>query len=367
MAGISCQLVSSLNDFAKENSNPEFALIYDRDSVYAWGNNEIVLLAKNDFPIGIETRSYIEDVPTTYYSDIELAQLTPATKLNGGISCYSEDDESAYVRVPAVKQTTDSNCWAACMASILSVELGGNYTCDDLNSLLPSSSGATIPQVKNLFPTHFNINYSTFTASASDLSFNLLPVLNKLGEGHPLFGGFNSPAQAAGHAMVIRGINLGSNTYSAMDPATASYCSGTIRRATPNTGALLYAAPSAGLFSISPHTWVNFTAMKKSILVLLTISLISLAVLDASGSVEKTTAVEFVQYTTDGFIGREKYGLTHKEIEFTPKIGGSPVIANSGDVLMVTYCKVSYGALDGVTCEPIKITKNYLSHIAHLR
>ena len=29
MAGISCQLVSSLNDFAKENSNPEFALIYD--------------------------------------------------------------------------------------------------------------------------------------------------------------------------------------------------------------------------------------------------------------------------------------------------------------------------------------------------
>lgn len=107
--------------------------------------------------------------------------------------------------------------------------------------------------------------------------------------------------------------------------------------------------------------------MKKSILVLLTISLISLAVLDASGSVEKTTAVEFVQYTTDGFIGREKYGLTHKEIEFTPKIGGSPVIANSGDVLMVTYCKVSYGALDGVTCEPIKITKNYFSHIAHLR
>ena len=151
MAGISCQLVSSLNDFAKENSNPEFALIYDRDSVYAWGNNEIVLLAKNDFPIGIETRSYIEDVPTTYYSDIELAQLTPATKLNGGISCYGEDDESAYVRVPAVKQTTDSNCWAACMASILSVELGGNYTCDDLNILLPSSSGATIPQVKNLF------------------------------------------------------------------------------------------------------------------------------------------------------------------------------------------------------------------------
>ena len=167
MAGISCQLVSSLNDFAKENSNPEFALIYDRDSVYAWCNNKIVLLAKNDFPIGIETRSYIEDVPTTYYSDIELAQLTPAAKLNEGISCYGEDDESAYVRVPAVKQTTDSNCWAACMASILSVELGGNYACDDLNSLLPSSSGATILQVKNLFSTHFNISYSTCSRTNS--------------------------------------------------------------------------------------------------------------------------------------------------------------------------------------------------------
>ena len=125
--------------------------------------------------------------------------------------------------------------------------------------------------------------------------------------------------------------------------------------------------PLQDFFSIFPHTWLNFIVMRKSILVLLTVSLISLAVFDANGSVEKTTAVEFVQYTTDGFIGREKYGLTHKEIEFTPKIGGSPVIANPGDVLMVTYCKVSYDALDGATFEPIKVTKNYLSHIAHLR
>lgn len=247
MSSISCQLVNSLNDFAKENFNSEFALIYDRDAVYAWCENEIALLVKNDFPIDIENRSYIEDIPTTCYSDIELARLTPATRLDRGSSCYGADDESAYVRVPTVKQTTSSNCWAACMASILSVELGGNYTCDDLNSLLPYSNGATAAQVKTLFSTYFNINYNTFTASASDLSFNLVSILNKLGAGHPLFGGFDCTTSADGHAMVIRGINLGSNTYSAMDPATASYSSGTIRRLTPSTGALFYAIHSGGV------------------------------------------------------------------------------------------------------------------------
>lgn len=121
------------------------------------------------------------------------------------------------------------------------------------------------------------------------------------------------------------------------------------------------------LFTTSPHTWVNFTAMRRFALTLLIVSLISLIILDVSGSVEKTTVVEFVQYTPGGFIGKEKCGLTHQAIVFTSKIGGPPVIANPGDVLMVTYRKVSYDALDGVTFEPIKITENSVSHVSPSR
>lgn len=106
--------------------------------------------------------------------------------------------------------------------------------------------------------------------------------------------------------------------------------------------------------------------MKDRFIALSIVLIITSLVLDVNDLVEKTTAVEFVQYTTVGFVGREKYGLTHKEIVFTSKIGGPPVIADPGDVLMVTYRKESDEALDGVTFEPVKITENFLSHVAHL-
>lgn len=175
--------------------------------------------------------------PVTANAELEIAPSS--------IMPLGYEDEAAYVSAPVKRQPINSDwCWAACMASIVQLETGTNYSCSTMARRYTSDYDrrATLDEAIDWLSNDFGIDYS----KELDGTY-LTGILNTLAHGHAVFGGFTNGL--GGHASIIRGIDCGGKTFSVMDPLEngTNYLSGNIQFKDGNYGSLVYVQTVTGI------------------------------------------------------------------------------------------------------------------------
>ncbi|MGM9670551.1 MAG: C39 family peptidase [Oscillospiraceae bacterium] len=244
-ASISSELISVLNDCFAISTNPRIALLYDDEGVYCWNGVSAVFL-KDGISGCAPYRGRLSNVSETEFSCLETASIQKACQLNisNSIQPCGYEDEAAYVTAPVKRQPAGSYwCWAACMASVVQLEGKGNYTCTAMANRYTTSTTATASMdiVKDRLSSGFGLSFTHIQTNY------LTHVLNSLGRGHAVIGGFIA-SYDLGHMMVVRGIDFSANTFSVMDPGASgsNYHVGSIVNRSGQYGTLRYVSTASG-------------------------------------------------------------------------------------------------------------------------
>ena len=242
-AFLSSELISELNNYLGSNEN--IALVYDDKGVYCWNGISATLLANNDIAGGIDGRSSLSDITTEELSVVKTNQIDAICPLKLNLdspSTIANNDEYAYVSVPLKKQPSGSGwCWAACMASIIQFEKGGNYTTADIGNKYSSGTSVTASskEVQQWYK-----DYGLYFSLHDDVRYqkNYVTILNILGRGHPIDASFCLDFKYW-HGVVLRGINVDASSFSVMNPTTGTYQTGKIEKSSAPEGMfVLYGA-----------------------------------------------------------------------------------------------------------------------------
>lgn len=227
-ACITSEWVDILKDYINVES---IAVLYDKDGVYLLKASGVVLMQNNDIAGGVIGRTAIADVTASQFAVIEtkMSRSVCSVDYEGQIEPMVFGSYSKYITVDIITQPSGSGwCWAACMASMVNHEKNKNYDCEDVANFFTTNvnQGATVDEVKSRFSSKFGLNYSKLYTETGQVMTN---VVDSMRNNHPIYGAFNSQNDMIRHAMVIRGINFGTDTISLMDPALSSgYKSGSI-------------------------------------------------------------------------------------------------------------------------------------------
>lgn len=238
LAFLSSELTSIIDE---HNNVGSIALVYDQYGVYCWDTESIELIALNKFEDGIEYRDELQSIASSELQAINTEPVIAVAEMcisYPGIAPMGFDDEAAYVSAPVKRQPDNTSwCWAACMASIVQLETGDFHNCALMAQRYTSDYDyrPTINRVRTWLADDFGLDYSV----EGDGSY-LTSILNTLGHGHAVFGGFSSGG--VGHASIIRGVNFGDKTFSVMDPQddSADYLTGQIVNSYGNYGSMAY-------------------------------------------------------------------------------------------------------------------------------
>ncbi len=224
-------------DFMINNTDRGIALVYQNNKLNIWDGENLVSYSNN---VAVKQVGYRD---RNNMRSIKLQVITPQYKLNIiRESTRGEDDSSAYVNIPTIRQLTNSNwCWAACMASIVNYEKGYHYSCQGMANLYTTNlqQGANDYAVQSRLQS-FGI-YTTLVNPFSNQS--LLPILSSISRGYPCYSKFEPVAGGDDHAVVIRGINFDSASVSIMNPSwlyTQPYHQGSIWNLHGDSGVVRY-------------------------------------------------------------------------------------------------------------------------------
>lgn len=237
-AYISSELIPTISKYP---DNSQIALIFDKIGVHCWDGNSTVLLEENSIPSG---RTELSEVQLSEYNSVVIKPISPQCNINiDDVPLpIGYGDEAAFVNAPVKRQPSKSNwCWAACMASIVQHETGTWYSCSQMANIYTTDKeeGAYIEDVQDRLSS-FGLDYTMCSDGY------LTDILNTLGHGHLVYSRFVD--YRVSHAMIIRGIDFGSKTFSVMDPNASgdSYASGQISFSQGNYGTLTYVPLSYG-------------------------------------------------------------------------------------------------------------------------
>lgn len=222
-AQLSSGMVETLNMYLP-NSAP-FAIIYDDEGAYLYADSTVTLLCEGAFIE--EKENLISNLSDDALDNVTVRRVTEALALD--VNSFAAQipapcvEAAYYLEVSKVLQTSDVTCWAACIASIVNTVKGTNYPCakvvQDLNGGINETKDMdfVINGISSTYGIQYTHNYAPRIGSAT--------VIAQLQNGYPFFGGF---VNGLAHMVVIRGINPNVNTFSVMDPATATYVQCTI-------------------------------------------------------------------------------------------------------------------------------------------
>lgn len=229
---LSNALAAQINELA---DNSACAIVYDNTGAYLFANGRYHLLLKDSTSsnphtkiAATETRTPIELVSSDILDD-SCSTFNIATSLN--VNDYmtfrptAQSATAASLAVDLIKQPSGSNyCWACSIASI------ANYLYDYKWSYMYVANvfngGVDEPMSLPDIIQNFNLNFNADYAYKVDNTPSLQFVVDELADFTPLLGAFIYGS--IGHAVVIRGASIDSNTFSVMDPGTGTYVSGTV-------------------------------------------------------------------------------------------------------------------------------------------
>lgn len=191
------------------------ALLYDSFGVYVLQDGTISLLGTSD--LEITGRDHISDIAPASLASLETALLSGSVPLPASTLPFGdEDDVSIYLSVPIKRQ--EEECWAACMASMIQYLTGASYSAQQIADMYHyTSGGVDTAVVGNYLESDFGLPYYSSYRVNSTTKSN---IYNSLYHDSPVYGAFSWTynGDSSYHAVVIRGINLGTMTFSVMDP-----------------------------------------------------------------------------------------------------------------------------------------------------
>lgn len=243
--------------------NQPFAIIYDDDGAYVYVDNEIYLLGEaeqhylteeeivlynnlfGECPYEVESsvtlcgeeKNYISSIEQSVFQSINTESLSNNIILNAD-SFLQEQPlaiTSKYLGVDILTEPANVNtCWAVAVASIVNYIYDGNWDYQGIVNMFTNGNdiGLHIDTVIDNMNYWFNAGWSYGRVN----SLSPQTVLDYLIEDYPLYGNFKETHYVGGsavstaHAVVIRGVNTSSKTFSVMNPTptTSGYTPGTI-------------------------------------------------------------------------------------------------------------------------------------------
>lgn len=216
--------VSQLREYY--NAGVKFALLYDAKSCYAIINGEFEKLA--DYSDQIDYRSSlvslnlmdVSNYETVQYSELMYLETLDLELSTDTILSAKVSNNSNTLLLPFVTQNPPSNiCWAASVACIGNYLTSGSYTAKDIAisyyGATSWNTGANIGEAMSVLSQNYGITYSRYGYYVpSDFQ-----ILNNINAGYPVYSSWkwSNGNTTGGHAVVIRGIMVGSCVY-VMDP-----------------------------------------------------------------------------------------------------------------------------------------------------
>lgn len=212
---ITTSLVDEINSSIEKDES--FALIYDSDGCYIYGEKGLRLL--DNFEAEILDRDSLEcERKISDFSDIKLSNME---KEIGGYSLVPQNNKKqayfatqAYYKcdVKYVSQSKFNICWAASIACIVNYLKGTNLTALEvaqanginLNDGLSAEGQETILK-------KYGVNYTYENRFPSNSA-----ILRNIKAGYPIKAGFK--CSGTYHAVVVYGVNLIAGYISIMDP-----------------------------------------------------------------------------------------------------------------------------------------------------
>lgn len=244
------ELVAALNTY-KNFKN--VAVVYDDLGAYLYSENQLHLLGYAQPPMLCAEVSQTDSAAVAS----EFVNLTPDQLIVEQVSTLNEEEfdiiecvpietqdsldvvtflssnpmplsyTSKYLSVEIIQQPAGTYiCWAIAMTSIINYLYNSNLEYSTIVNQLAYGVDEAMPinTVIANYNLHYDKTYTYQTSATRSPSF----VLNLLVDGCPLYGSFSTGD--AGHAVVIRGINTNTKTFSVMNPTptTTSYTTGSI-------------------------------------------------------------------------------------------------------------------------------------------
>ena len=192
-----------LNNFI--TSNNEIALVGNIQDFIVISRDSSTSISGNNFDF--IRNDIIQYTPITKYSDINITLANSSSKKLVA-SSYGYG-----LSVPSKKQQTDTNCWAACVASVGQYKTGINKDSNYVSKTLGVTGGGNMLDISRGLSTIYNLSNTPY---ADPFYFNKL--MTQINSDKPVIAGFISGGY--GHAVVLCGYGSSSSSasFTYMDP-----------------------------------------------------------------------------------------------------------------------------------------------------
>lgn len=210
-----------------------FAIIYDDEGAYTYSNDTLSLLGKatsngeNPSSRNVIAAVTREELRTIATSAVQ-AELTLDVSLYMQSLDRTRATKACYLPVEIVPQPDNTSiCWAITSACIINYVKKTSYTYENIIAKVTGGvhKGLSMIEAIQGMNDYYAMNYTPKNGT----SINKNDALEQLLAGYPIYGRFEvytgitpGPTQpsGSGHAVVIRGINLLTDTFSVMNPAS---------------------------------------------------------------------------------------------------------------------------------------------------
>lgn len=229
---LSCSFVDTLSCFTPSD---KVAIIYDKNNIYIQNENATAQVK------GISGYSDMDRDDLASISEDDISSINKATlhnvaslTVNPPIQMYDIGDDSVYLQVEKLKQSTSTLCWAATAVSILRYKgrIDNSISDQKFSELYQSYMGenwSLVGQstafVTNFINTYFDKNEGKYVFRGTDW-YDYESIWTSLNRDNPVYGEFIYPSQTTTHAMVVRAMN-GYGWFGVMDPLVKDYRTGT--------------------------------------------------------------------------------------------------------------------------------------------
>lgn len=224
-------LVTPIYQYVDEDD--AFAIIYDDEGAYVSFDGTLFFLGKaTSEDESKNSKNLVSAVTQQNLQTIATEEVK--TEFTLDVSSYmqslaqSRTTQAAYLPVEIIAQPDNTNiCWAIASACIINYVKSKSYTYEDIVDKVTGGTQKGLNTVQTIqgMNDYYAMNYTPKNGA----SINKDLALQQLLAGYPIYGDFvvytgitPGPAQPSGggHAVVIRGINLLTSTFSVMNPAS---------------------------------------------------------------------------------------------------------------------------------------------------
>lgn len=225
---LSCSFVDTLSCFTPSD---KVAIIYDKNNIYIQNENATAQVK------GISGYSDMDRDDLASISEDDISSINKATlhnvaslTVNPPIQMYDIGDDSVYLQVEKLKQSTSTLCWAATAVSILRYKgrIDNSISDQKFSELYQSYMGenwSLVGQstafVTDFINTYFDKNEGKYVFRGTDW-YDYESIWTSLNRDNPVYGEFIYPSQTTTHAMVVRAMN-GYGWFGVMDPLVKDY------------------------------------------------------------------------------------------------------------------------------------------------